>query len=105
MCEKKNKVDYATNLLTGAAHYWWEMIRSTLGEEMATMLTWEQFEVKFCEEYCSQTTMRKLEQEFSQFMQGTKLVQEYTVEFNDKARFARHLLILKKEKSTNTGGD
>lgn len=91
-CAEKDKVDYATNLLTMAAHYWWEMTSSTLGEELTSMLTWEQFKVKFNEEYCSPTMIRQLEHEFSQLVQGTKTVQEYTIEFNDKARFAKHLI-------------
>nr|KAJ0211532.1 hypothetical protein LSAT_V11C400200480 [Lactuca sativa] len=42
-CEEKDKVDFTTNLLTGAAHYWWDMMISTLGEELISMLTWDQF--------------------------------------------------------------
>nr|KAJ0219224.1 hypothetical protein LSAT_V11C300103560 [Lactuca sativa] len=44
-CAEKDKVDYATNLLTRVAHYWWDIINSTLGEELASMLTWEKFKV------------------------------------------------------------
>ena len=97
-CAEKDKVDYATNLLTMAAHYWWEMTSSTLGEELTSMLTWEQFKVKFNEEYCSPTMIRQLEREFSQLIQGMKTVQEYTIEFNDKARFAKHLIDTEERK-------
>ena len=37
-CVEKDKLDYVTNLLTRATHYWWEMISSTLGDDLAAML-------------------------------------------------------------------
>ena len=73
-CVETVKVDYATNLLIVVAYFGREMISSTLGEKLAAILTWEQFKVNLYENYCSQTTVRQLEQEFSQFMQGEKSV-------------------------------
>ena len=89
-CAEGDKVEYATNLLRGAALFWWEMITNTLGLELTRMLTWDQFKVKFCEEFCSDTSVRQLEDEFMHLEQHSKSVQEYTVEFLEKARFAQH---------------
>lgn len=48
-CAEKDKVDCATNLLSRATHCWWDMISSTLGEELESMLTSAQFKVKLHE--------------------------------------------------------
>lgn len=57
-----------------------------------TMLTWEQFKVKSYDECCYETIVRKLEQKLTQFVEGTKSIQEYIYECNNEARFARHLV-------------
>ncbi|KAI3787689.1 hypothetical protein L2E82_00022 [Cichorium intybus] len=46
--------------------------------------------MKFMKEYCSNTAMKSLEEDFLRLQQGTRSVQEYTTEFNEKARFAAH---------------
>lgn len=91
-------MDYYTNLLTGTAHYWWDMMSSTLGKELMSMLTWDQFKLNFYEENCYQTIVWKLKQEFSQLTQGSKSVQEYTIEFNDKACFSRQMVDIEERK-------
>jgi len=89
-CAEADKVEYATNLLRGAAHFWWELTTNSLGPELARMLTLDQFKVKFCEEFCSDTSVRQLEEDFMHLEQRSRTVQEYTVGFIEKARCAQH---------------
>ncbi|KAI3708982.1 hypothetical protein L2E82_38630 [Cichorium intybus] len=58
-CAEEDKVEYATNLLHEGAQSWWEMISNTMGEGLVRMLTWEQFKIKLCEEYCSNAAIRQ----------------------------------------------
>lgn len=86
---EEDKAEYATNLLTWETHYWWEMVIDTLGTKLTCMLTWEQFKVKFEEEYCSTISMKQLEDEYIH-PERSRSVQLNTIEFNEKARFAKH---------------
>ncbi|KAI3768452.1 hypothetical protein L2E82_19136 [Cichorium intybus] len=58
----------------------------------------EQFKTKFNEEYCSEVAIKKLEDEFLHMEQGSQSVQEYTLSFLEKARFAEHHVNTEKRK-------
>ncbi|KAI3708785.1 hypothetical protein L2E82_38236 [Cichorium intybus] len=58
----------------------------------------EQFKNKFNEEYCSEVAIKQLEDEFLHLEQGSRSVQEYTLSFLEKARFAEHHIYTEKRK-------
>ncbi|KAI3787749.1 hypothetical protein L2E82_00138 [Cichorium intybus] len=89
-CAEKDKVEYATNCLHKDAQFWWENINLDIERGLEAEPTWEEFKTKFMKEYCSNTVMKSLEEDFLRLQQGTRSVQEYTTEFNEKARFAAH---------------
>ncbi|KAI3708555.1 hypothetical protein L2E82_37779 [Cichorium intybus] len=89
-CVEKDKVEYATNCLHKDAQFWWENINFDIEKGLESEPTWKEFKTKFMKEYCSNTAMKSLEEDFLRLQQGTRSVQEYTTEFNEKARFAAH---------------
>jgi len=97
-CAEGDNVEYATNLLRDEAHFWWEMTTGALGVDLVRALTWEQFKIKFNEQYCSEAAIGSLEEEFMRLQQGSKTVQEYTLSFIEKARFAEHQVNTEKRK-------
>ncbi|KAI3765101.1 hypothetical protein L2E82_15127 [Cichorium intybus] len=97
-CDEADKVEFATNLFAGNAQYWWQVFSRALGSDLLGMLTWEQFKAKFTEEYCSEVAVKKLTEEFLHLEQGTRSVQEYTMDFLEKARFCEHEVDTEKRK-------
>ncbi|KAI3753681.1 hypothetical protein L2E82_25742 [Cichorium intybus] len=89
-CDEADKVEFATNLLKEDAQFWWENMCMEIGEGLAYTLNWEQFKLKFTEYYCSNNAMKGIEEEFLKLQQGSRTVQQYTLDFNEKARFAQH---------------
>ncbi|KAI3789919.1 hypothetical protein L2E82_02726 [Cichorium intybus] len=89
-CDEADKVEFATNLLKEDAQFWWENTCMEIGESLAYTLSWEQFKLKFTEYYCSNNAMKGIEEEFLKLQQGSRTVQQYTLDFNEKARFAQH---------------
>ncbi|KAI3493570.1 hypothetical protein L1887_40770 [Cichorium endivia] len=97
-CAERDKVEFATNQLTGNALHWWQLFSKALGPDLTQSLLWEQFKTKFNEEYCSEVAVKRLEEEFLHLEQGSHTVQEYTMSFLEKARFAEHQINTEKRK-------
>ncbi|KAI3724358.1 hypothetical protein L2E82_36130 [Cichorium intybus] len=54
-----DKVEFATNQLTGNALHWWQVFSKALGPDLTQSLLWEQFKTKFNEEYCSEVAVKR----------------------------------------------
>ncbi|KAI3690687.1 hypothetical protein L2E82_48891 [Cichorium intybus] len=70
----------------------------SLGPDSSLSIPWEQFKTKFNEEYCSEVAIKKLEDEFLHMEQGSQSVQEYTLSFLEKARFAEHHKVIETKR-------
>ncbi|KAI3710291.1 hypothetical protein L2E82_40069 [Cichorium intybus] len=97
-CADDDKVEFATNQLTSGALHWWQTYYKSLDFDSSQSMPWEQFKTKFNEEYCSEVAIQKLEDEFLHLEQGSRSVQEYTLSFLEKARFAEHHIYTEKRK-------
>ncbi|KAI3780620.1 hypothetical protein L2E82_10605 [Cichorium intybus] len=97
-CADEDKVEFATNQLTSGALHWWQTYYKSLDLDSSQSIPWEQFKTKFNEEYCSEVAIQKLEDEFLHLEQGSRSVQEYTLSFLEKARFAEHHIYTEKRK-------
>ncbi|KAI3721707.1 hypothetical protein L2E82_32725 [Cichorium intybus] len=97
-CADDDKVEFATNQLTSGALHWWQTYYKSLDLDSSQSIPWEQFKTKFNEEYCSEVAIQKLEDEFLHLEQGSRSVQEYTLSFLEKARFAEHHIYTEKRK-------
>ncbi|KAI3750829.1 hypothetical protein L2E82_21683 [Cichorium intybus] len=97
-CADDDKVEFATNQLTSNALHWWQIYYKSLDLDSSRSVPWEQFKIKFNEEYCSEVAIKKLEDEFLHMEQGSQSVQEYTLSFLEKARFAEHHVNTEKRK-------
>ncbi|KAI3768113.1 hypothetical protein L2E82_18545 [Cichorium intybus] len=58
-CAEGDKVEFATNQLTGNALHWWQVLSKSLGPDLTQSLLWEQFKTKFNEEYCSDVAVKR----------------------------------------------
>ncbi|KAI3739961.1 hypothetical protein L2E82_30375 [Cichorium intybus] len=58
-CVEGDKVEFATNQLTGNALHWWQVFSKALGPDLTQSLLWEQFKTKFNEEYCSEVVVKR----------------------------------------------
>ncbi|KAI3691414.1 hypothetical protein L2E82_49773 [Cichorium intybus] len=97
-CADDDKVEFATNQLTSGALHWSQIYYKSLNLDPTELVPWEQFKNKFNEEYCSEVAIKQLEDEFLHLEQGSRSVQEYTLSFLEKARFAEHHIYTKKRK-------
>ncbi|GKB47022.1 zinc finger, CCHC-type, retrotransposon gag domain protein, partial [Tanacetum coccineum] len=43
-CSPRQRVKYASHLLKGEARHWWNMIKIARGNDVASVMTWEEFE-------------------------------------------------------------
>nr|GFC70564.1 zinc finger, CCHC-type, retrotransposon Gag domain protein [Tanacetum cinerariifolium] len=66
------------------------MIKIAWGDDVASVMTWEEFEDLVMENYCPKGLMDKLEEEFLKLQQNDMTVPKYTAKFNEKARFAKY---------------
>ncbi|GJQ89701.1 zinc finger, CCHC-type, retrotransposon gag domain protein [Tanacetum coccineum] len=99
---ERRMVKYASHLLQGEARHWWDMIKITRGDDVASVMTWEEFEDLVMENYCPQGLMDKLEEEFLKLQQNDMTVLKYTAKFNEKARFLKYQ---ENNRQLEEGGD
>ncbi|GKE26683.1 zinc finger, CCHC-type, retrotransposon gag domain protein [Tanacetum coccineum] len=97
-CSPRQRVKYASHLLKGEARHWWNMIKIARGDDVSSVMTWEDFEDLEMENYCPQELMDKLEEEFLKLQQNDMTVPKYTVKFNEKARFAKYQVATEERK-------
>ncbi|GKB56746.1 zinc finger, CCHC-type, retrotransposon gag domain protein [Tanacetum coccineum] len=60
------------------------------GDDVASVMTWEEFEDLVMENYCPQGLMDKLEEEFLKLQQNDMTVPKYMAKFNEKERFEKY---------------
>nr|GEU71398.1 zinc finger, CCHC-type, retrotransposon Gag domain protein [Tanacetum cinerariifolium] len=72
------------------ARHWWDMIKIARGDDVASVITWEEFGDLVMKNYCPQGLMDKLEEEFLKLQENDMIVPKYTAKFNEKARFAKY---------------
>ncbi|GKE32968.1 zinc finger, CCHC-type, retrotransposon gag domain protein, partial [Tanacetum coccineum] len=101
-CSHRQRVKYASHLLKGEARHWWNMIKIARGEDVASVMTWKEFEDLVMENYCPQGLMDKLEEEFLKLQQNDMTVPKYTTKFHEKARFAKYQ---ENNRQLEEGGD
>ncbi|GJT45693.1 zinc finger, CCHC-type, retrotransposon gag domain protein [Tanacetum coccineum] len=77
-CSTRQRVKYASHLLKGEARHWWDMIKIACGDDVASVMTWEEFKDLVMENYSPQGLMDKLEEEFLKLQQNDMTVPKYT---------------------------
>nr|GEY76694.1 hypothetical protein [Tanacetum cinerariifolium] len=87
-CSYKGK--YASRLLKGEARHWQNMIKIARGDDVASVMTWEEFEDLVMENYCPRGLMDKIEEELLKLQQNDMTVQKCTAKFNKKASFVKY---------------
>ncbi|GJY37308.1 reverse transcriptase domain-containing protein [Tanacetum coccineum] len=63
-CGAYQNVKYTAGSFIGKALTWWNTQVQTRGREAAVGMTWEEFKVLMCKEFCPNNEMQKLETEF-----------------------------------------
>ncbi|GKE49757.1 zinc finger, CCHC-type, retrotransposon gag domain protein [Tanacetum coccineum] len=101
-CSTRQRVKYASHLLKGEARHWWDMIKIACGDNVASVMTWEEFKDLVMENYRPQGLIDKLEEEFLKLQQNDMTVPKYTSKLNEKARFAKYQ---ENNRQLKEGGD
>ncbi|GJY17022.1 zinc finger, CCHC-type, retrotransposon gag domain protein [Tanacetum coccineum] len=86
------------DVATREARPWWNMIKIARGDDVASVMTWEEFADLVMENYCPQGLMDKLEEEFLKLQQNDMTVPIYTAKFNETARFAKYQVAIEERK-------
>ncbi|GKB85290.1 zinc finger, CCHC-type, retrotransposon gag domain protein [Tanacetum coccineum] len=94
----RQRVKYASHLLKGDARHWWNMIKIARGDDVASVMTLEEFEDLIMENYCPQGMMDKLKEEFLKLQQNDMTVLKYMIKFNEKLRFVKYEVATKERK-------
>ena len=83
------KVNYAVRMFEGEALEWWDSVDQLLTKATRMAMTWEIFNNKVKERYCSVGAMQRVEREFLALQKGTMLIAKYNNVFTEKLQFAR----------------
>ncbi|XP_071708392.1 uncharacterized protein [Rutidosis leptorrhynchoides] len=87
-CEPELWVMYACRLLKGRAMVWWNALTSSIPKENVKQITWEQFQWKVGEQYCSSFNINRLKTEFLEMRMTPQMsIDEVIGQFMDKLRF------------------
>ncbi|XP_071739685.1 uncharacterized protein [Rutidosis leptorrhynchoides] len=87
-CEPELRVMYASRLLKGRAMVWWNAFKSSIPKENVKQITWEQFQSKVGEQYCSSFDLNQLKTEFLEMRMTPQMsIDEVIGHFMDKLRF------------------
>ncbi|GJX31372.1 zinc finger, CCHC-type, retrotransposon gag domain protein [Tanacetum coccineum] len=89
---------YASYLLKGEVRHWWDMIKIARGDDVESVITWEEFKDLVMKNYSPQGLMDKLEEEFLKLQPYDMTVPKYTAKFNEKARFAKYQVAIEERK-------
>ncbi|XP_077223352.1 uncharacterized protein LOC143856956 [Tasmannia lanceolata] len=91
-CNKNEvRVKYATYMLEGRALHWWKGIQRKY-EHHQGPFTWAMFRTEFLARFFSRSTLYRMQQEFTQLVQGDMTVDDYEAEFDRLARFVPSLV-------------
>lgn len=91
-CEEAQKVPYATVMLGRTSAIWWETLSLTMVERNEEYFDWSDFNKYFLEEYCPQSVLDAIEENFLRLTQGWLIVTEYANKFVELSRFATYLV-------------
>ena len=91
-CKEQDKKRLDVFQLTYSAAEWWEAEKAAFGEETIGRLSWVDFKTKFLGKYFPDFEKNKKEKEFIDLVQGTRTVQEYTIQFERLSRFSPHIV-------------
>nr|GFA00393.1 reverse transcriptase domain-containing protein [Tanacetum cinerariifolium] len=83
-CAVENRVTFATGILTNDALSWWNAYAQPIGIEQANKITWTKLKRLLTNNYCPQTEIKKMEDEFC----------DLTVKGNDLKTYIRRFLEL-----------
>ncbi|XP_071689136.1 uncharacterized protein [Rutidosis leptorrhynchoides] len=87
-CQPELRVTYACGLLKVRAMVWWNALTSSIPKENVKLITWEQFQWKVGEQYCSSFDLNRLKTEFLEMrMMPHMSIDEVIGQFMDKLRF------------------
>ncbi|XP_071742225.1 uncharacterized protein [Rutidosis leptorrhynchoides] len=89
-CEPELRVTYASRMLKGRAMVWWDSLISSIPNEQISMITWEQFYGKVCEQYCNPFDLNRIKTEFLEMKMTPQMTIDEVVEkYMDKLRFVQ----------------
>ncbi|KAL4564370.1 hypothetical protein LXL04_028431 [Taraxacum kok-saghyz] len=83
------KVNYAVRMFEGEALAWWDSVDQLLTKATRMAMTWEIFNNKVKERYCSFGAMQRVEREFLALQKGTTSIAKYNTVFTEKLQFVR----------------
>ena len=84
------KVGFASCLLMDQALVWWEEVEGALGYVVVVAMTWEEFVMRFQDEFAPTIEVQLLEREFQDPRQTTKTVAEITAKFRERGLLVPH---------------
>nr|XP_043630037.1 uncharacterized protein LOC122601335 [Erigeron canadensis] len=88
----EDKTLYGSSLLCDRAKLWWDGEIVKKGEEATVGMEWADFKVAFFKEFRSEADVTRLRSEFMNDSQSTLNVNEFRVQFLDKAQFCLEYL-------------
>nr|XP_043638048.1 uncharacterized protein LOC122609051 [Erigeron canadensis] len=88
----KDKTLYGSSLLCDRAKLWWDGEIVKKGEDATMGIEWVDFKVAFFKEFRSEADVTRLRSEFMNDSQGTLNINEFRVQFLDKAQFCPEYL-------------
>ena len=89
-CPDQQKVLFATHMLANEAEYWWEDTRPHLEGVGGVVVPWGTFRQTFLEKYFPEDVKNRKEMEFLELKQGSMMVAEYAVKFENLVRYFPH---------------
>jgi hypothetical protein len=84
--QDRDKVFLATHQLTGTALALWEHYCAVTKDH--STITWDEFVEEFRRYHIAEATLKRKADEFCELHQGNKLVEEYTYQFIELARYS-----------------
>ncbi|GJR12543.1 reverse transcriptase domain-containing protein [Tanacetum coccineum] len=82
-CAEENKVAFATGTLTDDALSWWNAYVQPIGIEQANRITWTELKRLMTNKYCPQTEIKKMEDEFYDFIVKGNDLKTYIKRFQE----------------------
>ncbi|XP_028226594.1 uncharacterized protein LOC114407588 [Glycine soja] len=89
-CLDHQKVLFAPHMLADEAEYWWENTCPRLEGAGGAVVPWGTFRQNFLEKYFLEDVKNRKEMEFLELKQGSMMVAEYAVKFENLVRYFPH---------------
>ncbi|KAI3690640.1 hypothetical protein L2E82_48797 [Cichorium intybus] len=91
-CSEDLKVEFASQMLKANALTWWSTLDRTLGSEVVSSFTWEEFTKRLKGKFCSARHREKLVDEIFALSKDKQTIDEYTKKFCDMLPFLEDTL-------------